>query len=47
MLEPILFFLWMGAMVVACVPPVGRWVYIRGVSYLERLKTSVDDNLFD
>jgi len=46
MLESILFFLWMGAMVIVCVPPVGRWVYVRMLSIKDGLETFINDNLF-
>ncbi len=45
-MELFLIFLWLGAFTVAAVPTIGRWVYVRYISYLESLKTFIESNLF-
>lgn len=46
MIGPILFALWLAALTVAAVPPIGRWVYVRFLFYSDGLKTLLDSNLF-
>jgi len=46
MLELSLMLLWLAAFTIAAVPPIGRWVYVRYISYLESLKTFIESNPF-